>query len=1170
MRIDRLDLIAYGPFIDKSLDLSDGDSGLHLIYGDNEAGKSTSLRTLIAWLFGIPSRTNDNHRHSNPQLRIGGKLRLSNGNELEFMRRKGTKGTLLELGTDNALDDSILLPFLPGGIDETLFTKLYGIDHGRLVAGGQELLNQSGDLGQALFSAAIGTASLREILSDLQNSAEELFKPRASTKLVNQAISGFKEAQKRVKESSFPVAEWKKLQKELTELLSGIEKVEDDITGKSKEKSRLDRLKRVNGALAERSAVMSQIEELRAVLLLPEDFVERRRAASDKLQTVTESKKRAEAKLARLMEESESLHVRNELLEGEEAILVIHKELGAVEKTINDRPQQDGKRRLLRNEAESLLKAVRPDIGLDDADQLRPLLNNKKWISGLAKKHGLLTQKKEKAEDTRRDVDDERRSIKKKLGEQSQSNMQLSELKAAIAVARKAGDLEQRLSDSQKRASDNKVACENELARLGRFSGTTETLLTVAMPVSETLDTFERRLEEVTNDLKDHRRKQKEFDKERRQAEHDLKTLLMKSDVPTMAELLESRMVRNTGWLLIKRKYIENGDVDQDIKAFASDSDLPALYEQKVEVADHVSDRLRSDADQVVKRADLEAKIEDFKSRASYSVEEIKQAKEAQKIYQKEWQAIWEPLAVDPGSPREMKQWLLRTEKLLTNIRSTNTAISEANKRFGECKALKKAISFQISGFDDLIDLKKMSLEALINLCEQRVEQEESALQQKHQLEHSLNETEIRLKRTGEELKSIGNDQSSWKQEWGQAIDGLGLKSDVHPESATETFDQLMAFFDKFDKSEDLRKRIYGMDQVTEKFEKRVFEFADGIDFKRDGKEANTIAAQLNRDLSEAREARASLKKIAILEKDIKEEIENAKITIRSAHAQMAVFRDQAGVKADDELELAGENSRKKRELRQKLNMVELELTRNGDGLSIEELEKEAGESDTDAIEGELERVSSELQEFQANRDTLRDQRQTLQNEIRGKDGSAKAANASEEAEQQLATMISGAEQYLRLQIAALILEQRIEDYRKKNQAPVLARAGELFSTLTLGSYANLRDELGDGGRPILLGVRPNDEEVSIDGMSDGSRDQLYLSLRLAALEQHLGKGEPMPFIVDDILIGFDDNRTRVCLEVLAELADSTQVLLFTHHRRVLELSETIEAKAGIYNHELG
>jgi len=280
-------------------------------------------------------------------------------------------------------------------------------------------------------------------------------------------------------------------------------------------------------------------------------------------------------------------------------------------------------------------------------------------------------------------------------------------------------------------------------------------------------------------------------------------------------------------------------------------------------------------------------------------------------------------------------------------------------------------------------------------------------------------------------------------------------------------------------------------------------------------------------------------------------------------------LRKQALVETDDDLESATESSRKMRELQQKLDTIEQELTRSGDGLSIEQLEKEADESDIDAIDGELERVSLELKELQATRDTLRDRRQTLQNEINVKDGSAAAANASEEAEQHLAAMVSGVEQYLRLQIAALILEQRIEDYRKKNQAPVLARAGELFARLTLGSYANLRDELDESGKPILLGVRPNDKEVSVEGMSDGTRDQLYLSLRLATLEQHLGKGETMPFVVDDILIGFDDNRTRVCLEVLAELAAKTQVLLFTHHRRVLELAGKLEAKAGIFRHEL-
>jgi uncharacterized protein YhaN len=745
----------------------------------------------------------------------------------------------------------------------------------------------------------------------------------------------------------------------------------------------------------------------------------------------------------------------------------------------------------------------------------------------------------------------------------------LSALKAAVAVARKAGDLEQRLVDSQKRASDDEAACEREFLRLGRFSGTMESLSTIAMPVPETLDTFERQLNELSEKIRDFGRKQKEIEEEQTRVEQDLRALLLTSDVPTVSELEESRTARNTGWSLIKRKYIENSDVEKDIAEFAPDSDLPALYEQKVDVADHISDLLRSAADQVVKRADIEAKIENLKSRLSAITEEARNANEHKEAHQKEWDAIWEPLGIDPGTPREMKQWLLRVDTLLANVQKANT-VSDDTKRLAEdYKALKEAISLQISRFDDSIDLSGMNLEAMISLCEQRIEREEADIERKRQLEHSLADTAIRIKRARNELQSIEGEQANWAKEWVQAIDGLGLRPASHPEQATEAFDQLLAFFDRFDKSEELRRRIYGIDQVSKRFETKVFEFAGSIDFRIDGQEASTIALRLNRDLNEAREARARLREIETQGKEIREEIRDADITMRTAQEQLVSLRDQACVETDGELESAGESSRKKRELQQKLASLDQELTRTGDGLSVQELENEAGELDIDEIEGELERVSSVLKDLHVKRDTLRDQKQTIQNEIEAKDGSAVAANASAEAQQHLATLTSRVEEYLRLKVAALILEQRIEEYRKKNQAPVLARAGELFSRLTLGSFAHLRDELDTGGRPILLGVRPNNVEVSVDGMSDGTRDQLYLSLRLATLEQHLSKGEPMPFIVDDILIGFDDDRTKVCLEILSELTHNTQVLLFTHHRQVLELAGDLEAKAGICTHEL-
>jgi uncharacterized protein YhaN len=82
--------------------------------------------------------------------------------------------------------------------------------------------------------------------------------------------------------------------------------------------------------------------------------------------------------------------------------------------------------------------------------------------------------------------------------------------------------------------------------------------------------------------------------------------------------------------------------------------------------------------------------------------------------------------------------------------------------------------------------------------------------------------------------------------------------------------------------------------------------------------------------------------------------------------------------------------------------------------------------------------------------------------------------------------------------------------------------------------------------------------------LSNGTRDQLYLALRLASLEEAIGRGDSMPFIADDILIEFDDERSRVALEVLAELAGKTQILLFSHHAHVAEQARELGGRVHV------
>ena len=82
----------------------------------------------------------------------------------------------------------------------------------------------------------------------------------------------------------------------------------------------------------------------------------------------------------------------------------------------------------------------------------------------------------------------------------------------------------------------------------------------------------------------------------------------------------------------------------------------------------------------------------------------------------------------------------------------------------------------------------------------------------------------------------------------------------------------------------------------------------------------------------------------------------------------------------------------------------------------------------------------------------------------------------------------------------------------------------------------------------VLEGQRSDGKLVGISGMSDGTRDQLYLALRLAALELHLNDAIALPFIADDLFINYDDQRSEAGLHALAELSEQTQVVFLSHH----------------------
>jgi uncharacterized protein YhaN len=177
------------------------------------------------------------------------------------------------------------------------------------------------------------------------------------------------------------------------------------------------------------------------------------------------------------------------------------------------------------------------------------------------------------------------------------------------------------------------------------------------------------------------------------------------------------------------------------------------------------------------------------------------------------------------------------------------------------------------------------------------------------------------------------------------------------------------------------------------------------------------------------------------------------------------------------------------------------------------------------------------------------------------------AAQARADAEMHLSRARDLTARYVRLRLAHAVLARAIERLRDKSQGPVLLRASRIFQILTLGSFARLGVQLDNDDRPVLEGVRSDGTSTPIDGMSDGTRDQLYLALRIASLERLAESGDPLPLVLDDVLVHFDEDRSRAALGVLGELAHSMQVLLFTHHERTVALAR--EAVSDVVIREL-
>jgi uncharacterized protein YhaN len=1164
VRINCLDISAFGPFTGMVLDFSATGTDLHVIYGPNEAGKSSALRALKAWLFGFPERTRDDFVHPRNALLVGGELSES-GKALTFFRRKKRKGDVVD-AEGNPMDPALLTPFL-GGLDLSLFESLYGIDHDILVQGGREILARQGEIGEALFSAGAGLGSLHRVLEEMETEKDALYLKSGRKPRINQGIGLHKKLTKRIRELSLTPEQWQEHADRLDQVGRELEDVNSKRLQLDHRRQRLERLHRSVPLFARRKRVVEQQQALSVFRSLPPDFSKRRSEIQQELRSAGQRLDQAGVRKKLITGRLQKLSPHKSLIEKSARIEEGFQRLGEYSKAKKDRPRLEGMQAVLLKEADRLLRIIAPSLTVKQSEQLLPVVQQKKKIIELTSRHEALLRAQRDA-DTRLTTATQHLEKTEKILAELQEPEDWSQLKMTVSRGRRAGDIDKRIRELGRDRDTKQDAFALRLKQLGRWQGTDRELRDLELPIGQTIQLFQDELLKLEQETRLLNTQAHEIEDELLTVHTRQQELIYGGEIPSEDELQEVRKRRDQGWQLICRNWLDKEDISKEATLYAPDTELGEAVSGLILQADTISDRLRLEADRVHGFAALRSREEELKVRLQRNRDKQQEINTALNHHMEAWRILWQPLGSIPGTPKEMADWRIEMEQLqqqvmeLAGVRKSITELDkERNKLLQGIRAELAGKEFFVAEGPELAPILTAAETLLDNLQREREHYQQTSRDLQSQAEL--------VKQAERERERIEQDLEQWQVKWQQAARIPGTATSFEPDAAQDLLDTVERIFSTLKETNELESRLHGIDRDCLQFEEEIEDLSREVAADLMAQPVTRCVRQLHDRLTAARKEQTLHDNFKIESEELDKEIQESKLALKSGHKELDKLLVIAGCKAEDELVKAEQDAADHRRLAEQIEQIEQDLQQVAGEVSLEELSAQIDEIDSDSLPGELHALETEISgELDPAIQNLAEQKGEAKKVLEQMDGSELAAAKAEELENNLAALRTSADRFLRLQVGVDMLRREIENFRQKNQDPVLTIGSRLFAELTMGSFSGLKTDVDGRGEPVLVGIRADNQNTSlgVEAMSTGSRDQLYLALRLASLQHRAENGQSMPFIVDDILINFDDARSAATLQVLAELGKSNQLILFTHHRQVVEQAGTL---AGVQIHEL-
>ena len=462
------------------------------------------------------------------------------------------------------------------------------------------------------------------------------------------------------------------------------------------------------------------------------------------------------------------------------------------------------------------------------------------------------------------------------------------------------------------------------------------------------------------------------------------------------------------------------------------------------------------------------------------------------------------------------------------------------------------------------IDMRFPSSGLSPDLRYQAAQQELATLEKLIPLEAQRKETALQVKAEHERFNHTKAAAEKARKNWDDWLRSASLPVDWTPKQVSELIGRFGSASDvrrSLDRVyEDINQRVRDLRIITDRIDRVIAEtnltFAEGMSYV-------DVLAQIRRELIACEEGFKKRKALAAERAKLKPQRKKIHAGYRQAKAKKTELLAKYGAKTSGELHKLAEIWHDYQELLAKEEAIGRELTAAIGGFCTEEIVAAQMEPEIrQNLENRKEKIQRRIEsaESQLREEAEKHGKFTLElHQLAQDQSAAKKRRELSILNQKIKTAIHSWQVQA---VSCRILEDIRKAYERERQPLALAETSDFFRRLTAGKYQRVWTPLGED----TLKIDDSDANtMDVSWLSRGTREQLFISLRLALSGSFTRHGSDLPLILDDVLVNFDSGRAKTAGQVLAEIAESgKQVILFTCHEHIARIFQKMDVPVRI------